>query len=545
LEPDKNNIPNDEIDFESSTVFSKPNIEDKPIRAKKNGGFLIRIILAPVIIAALIIGVLLFNKYFGESGKLSSGEISSGETQSKAVVVTAYESDEIKSLSVKNESGKLEFYPDESGSDEEETSKWYIKGVPEKNTDTEATELTVSDCARFIALIERDFDSTIDYGFDNPIAEIVVTPKKGEPYELTLGKPFLLGSAEGAYAKISLYPDKVYAIDGTIAEYYTQSRLNYISPFLSTAIEENDDNTDYFGEGLEAFDYISFSGDIAKADFRFEMYGRENSSNKYLMTSPSKRFADETQISTMLSVVEQDLEGTGVYYYDEKGISDKALKEFGFADSSTSLEYKVGKDVVGLKICQSAKDEKYYAAILEGTPIIYQLPKRSVEFLGFDEVTFTSGSILLENISGIETAEFTIDGKKYAFNIEHKSEENDEGEKEVVTTVKYDGKTIDYEIFSKYYYYALAVGPYVSTTSLLDKRPEGAEEYVKVTLKHNDTVKDPDTTMTIFKLPDNDLRYYIELDGMSMGLGDKKYADMLQSAIKKVITNQDIEDAAA
>ena len=78
----------------------------------------------------------------------------------------------------------------------------------------------------------------------------------------------------------------------------------------------------------------------------------------------------------------------------------------------------------------------------------------------------------------------------------------------------------------------------------MTERPEGAEEYVSVTMKHNSATDDEDITMTVFKLKNNKSRYYIELDGTPVGLCEVRFPDLLAANIDEVISNEKIEDAA-
>ena len=526
----------------SSTIFSKPEIEDKKPPKKPKKGFLLRGLLAIVIIALLIGLTLFFNKQFGKSSGSSSASAVSESDKSTLVNIISYETDDVKSVEIKNEYGTFDFYYDKHS--DEEGKHWYIKGISEEYINSELTELTVNDCANLTALMRREADPSFDYGFGSPKAVANVTLESGETYTLTIGEPFKNGNIEGAYAKVSEDESAVYILDTETSEYLSRETVYYINSTAVTAIEKTDSNSEYFGDSLEGFDYITLSGENVTEDYRFEMYNRENSSVKYRMTSPAVYNADDETIATVLSVVSDNLETGGVYEFQNGGLSEELLKKYGLDNPCATLVYKVGKDTVTIKLQQSDIDEKYYAMTVNQDPIIYKVTRLSFDFLEYDRYKFVSSAVLLEDITGIETVDVSIEGQKYEFNLKTAKSTNEDDEEEYNTTVKFDGKNIDYENFSRYYYYMLAVCPYISDNSLVTERPEGAEEYVSITMKHNSATDDDDITMTVFKLKNNKSRYYIELDGALVGLCEVRFPDLIAANIDEVISNEEIEDAS-
>lgn len=526
----------------SSTIFSKPEIEDKKPPKKQKKGFILRVLLAIFLIALLIGLTLFFNKQFGKNSGSSSASSAPETDKSTLVNIISYETDDLKSVEIKNEYGTFDFYYDKHS--DEEGKHWYIKGISEEYINSESTELTVGDCANLTALMRRDAEPSFDYGFDTPKAVANVTLESGETYTLTIGKPFKNGNIEGAYAKVSEDESGVYVLDTETSEYLSRETVYYINSTAATAIEKTDSNSEYFGDSLEGFDYITLSGDNVTEDYRFEMYNRDNSSVKYRMTSPAVYNADDDTISNVLSIVSENLETGGVYEFQNGGLSDKLLKEYGLDNPCATLVYKVGKDTVTIKLQQSDTDEKYYAMTVNQDPVIYKVTRLSFDFLEYDCYRFVSSAVLLEDITGIKTVDVSIEGQKYEFGLKTTKSTNEDDEEEYTTTVKFDGKNIDYENFSRYYYYMLAVCPYVSDNSLMTERPEGAEEYVSVTMKHNSATDDDDITMTVFKLKNNKSRYYIELDGTPVGLCEIRFPDLLAANIDEVISNEKIGDTA-
>lgn len=528
-----------EEEINTSSVFSKPQIEHKPEKEKAGLGMAVKTVIALVVVVALIAATLLINKLFGTSDETSStlsiadGSIASSGMTDYAVQVTDYTAEDVKSVSLENKNGEFEFYSEEKDGN----ISWYIKGIDKKYINTTVTDLTIDDCACPRAALSRDYEEGYDYGFDKPEAEFTVTLKNGKKFSMTVSSPFQNGSITGSYLKSSLTSDKVYILSGENTEYYTRETVYYINKEAPTKIEQTDENEEYFSGSITKVDYAEFSGRNSKAEYRFEMSDRENSTIEYVMVSPYEYPANTERVSFALDPITENLEAEDIYYFNKKGIPEDVLKDYSLDDPDAVVKYKIASDEVVIKVAQSKTDKVYYAVTVNDGPVIYKITSRSFDFLEQDPSYFAGESILLENIDGLKEMTFNIGDKTYAFSLS--SKENDTGE--VETTVKYDGKTIDSENFSNYYYYLLAINPIVSESSLLQERPEGAEEYFSVKLAHNSEVSDPDLTLSVFKLKDNASRYYVELGGKPMGLCVTEYADVVYEKIADVINNKTIE----
>lgn len=532
-----NELSDEEIN--ASTVFSKPQIEHNPPKNKIGLSVALKTILALGIVVLLIASTLLINKFFGNSKDPASTNSTIGESSVSSSVkdytvkVTDYTVADVKSVKIKNSNGEFEFYS--AGKDAEE--KWYIQGIDKKYINTEFTGLTVEDCVSPKASLSRSFEKDYDYGFDKPTAEFTVTLKSGKEFSATVSETFKNGGISGAYLKCSLEPNNVYIISGESTEYYGREMVYYINKEAPTKIEQTEENKDYFDDSISKVDYAEFSGRNSKAKYRFEMNDRENSTIDYVMVSPYEYPANTERVNLALAPITSNLEAEDIYYFNKEGISQSVLEEYSLDDPDAVLKYKVASDVVTIKIAQSEIDKVYYSVIVNDGPIIYKITSRSFDFLEQLPSYFAAETILLENISGIKEMSFDMGEKTYDFSIT--SKEDEDGALDI--KVKFDGRTIDSENFSNYYYYLLAISPLVSENSIVQTRPEGAEKYFSVKLVHNSKVSDPDLTFSVFKLKDNPSRYYIEMNGKAMGLSVTEHADFIYQNIDDVINNKEIE----
>ena len=535
-----------DAEIEASSIFSKPQIEHK--KPPKNKNILLRTIIALGVVALLIAAVLLINKFFGKGNLSSQLSASSTEvTEAETFKAVGISPNDIISLTLTNGYGTVEFYSQEGTNDNDSDGKvdkdWYVKGINKKYIDTESTYLTVGDCASVEYLFERDEQEGIDYGFSNPEAIIEVKAKDGN-YTITVAKKFKNSSMEGAYLKLSNKPSKVYVLASENIDYFTQDVSYYISNMVPTAVPQTKNNSEYFADTLDSFDYVEFSGELVKAgDVRIEMYGRENSNLLYKMITPAYTHVDGEKIGDLLAIMKEDLEGSEVYYFNKDGIPDKVLKEYNLDKPQATLNYKAGDAVVSIKLAQSKTDKNYYSMVVEGVPAIYMVSRLKFEFFEYSRVEFATSSVVLENIDGLKALELNVGGKDYAFDISKKVTEHieDEEQEQEELLVKYDGKTINKEYFSNYYSYLLAITPYISDASLITEKPADAKEYISANFIVKDGAKDSNLSLKIYKMEINPNRYFIELDGNAIGLCSKDMADKAANNIEKLINNKKIE----
>ena len=519
-----------EEEINASTVFSKPNIEhiEKPKKANR----LMRIVI-PLVAILVVFGLSLFlNAKFG--GNKATSDNSSASEISSGVKIIDLKAEDIKSIEFKNNSLEASFYPSGSGED----LAWYIKNIKEEYIDIEGTGNLISDIIGAVAVMEKDVNEKTDYGFDKPTATAKIIKNDGKEILMEISKEFATGNIKGAYVRTSDKKDKVYIITDTLLRYYSWDMSYFMNSVMPTAIEENKDNSKYFVEELTGFDYFKFSGDIVAEDYQFEMYGRENSQIKFKMTSPYVYNANEDRVGEFFTFAKNDLEAYGILEFNNDGLTDSQIKKYGLDKPSAEIEYKVGKDIVNIKLALMNGEEKSgsFAAIINDVPIIYEVGKSSFSFLSYDYSKFVSSELLMENIAGIDYIEFMIGNKNYRFNSYTKEAEDDESEE---IAFKYDGKNIDSEIFTEYYYRALSISAYTSANSVIPKKPNRAEKYLSITIHHNKQIADEDITLTIYKLGDNS-RYYAEVNGNGVGEVNPTLPDLIYSDIDKVITNSQL-----
>ncbi len=531
-----------EEEINASSIFSKPQIADKKSKAPKKGlGIVWRTFLALGIVALLIVAILFINKRFGKTELSSNGESASGISSEDSVskleeeaIIKIVENDlsEVKKVTLKNKSTELDFYSEKNEADE---YIWYIEGIDKELTDTESTDLTVGDCANPFAVMKREFSESEDYGFQNPDAEIKVELKDGSCYTLTVGKKFESGAMSGAYLRYSEAPETVYVLTGDSADYFTKDTLYYIQNIAPSKIEKTDENEEYFEGSITAVDYVELKGKTLGDGYRFEMDSKENTTIDYLLTKPYNYPANGEKVANVLEPVAENLETQEVLYFNRKGVPENILKKYSLNNPDFVLTYKIGNQKTVLKLATFKENSVYYTMTVNDGPCVYKITARSFEFLEQDYSYFVNGAVFLENINGISKMSFDIGGKKYDFKLSSKVVD---GENEI--TVKYDGKTIDYDNFSNYYFYALGVNPIVSKATLLQERPSGIEKYFSIKVTHNKDIKDPDSELTVYKVKGENRRYYIEVDGRPMGLCETEYADMVYNSIEDIISNKEI-----
>ena len=529
-------LSDEEID--ASTVFSKPNTEVTPIK-RKNGNILLKTIISAVLVVVLILCTVFMNKLFGKtdlSSSLSTTDSSVEDTGEITFSVIKNDTEKIKGVAIENEHGTLEFYSKKDG----ENTFWYIDGVKEELTNTDSTATTISDCADLKALIKREKEEGFDYGFEQPTAKVTVT-LSNKKYAFTVGKDWENGNMKGAWLKVD-GDENVYILPSTIVECFTNDKKFYLSTLVPTTIKKTDKNEEYFGTELDKFDYIELEGSkVEGGNLRFEMYSRENSTLLYKMTKPQKMIVDGNKVSELVLMMREDLDAASVLYFSGKEPSRAVLNNYRLNRPIATIKYKVGDDEREILLSQYEDGSKFYALKINTSPAIYEISHTVFEYLQNKVYEYASPAILADSIRKTEKLVFKTEKKDYTFKLKTNTTTKDDVEEEV-TTVNYDGKKLEFENFSKFYTYILAIGPYVTSDSILSEKPSGAEKYFSVTLVPDSSLKDDSIEVTVFKLKDNSRRYYIELDGTPVGLCDTEYADKAYNNLQNLIDGKELED---
>ena len=533
-----------EEELEASTIFGKPQIIDKkpPKKKRKNISVVLMVIAVPLLIAAIVFGsVFLKDTVIPETEKTTSSE-----AESELINVTENALSNVKGVVLENVNGKFSFYPEKSNVDSEgdegADALWYLKGVGKEYTDTEFTGLTVKDCATFLA--NEEYEGK-DVDFSEPSAKIKVDLKEGKDYEIVIsalvGEDAKIG---GAYAKYS-ESDKIFFLKKDFVEYFTRDQKYYIDYVAPTAIKKTKKNADYFGEGLESFDYIELSGADARENYRFEMYEKDGTT-RFKMVSPCVMKVKTAAIHDIFSLLKENLDNTGItgiLHYDGDGIDAKTLKKFGLDKPSAVIEYKVADEVKrillqDIKVADPETDNYEYSMMVEGVPVIYEVTKNSFDYLGFEVSSFATDAMIEEDISELKSLRISLLDKAYSFSFGKKTTLDEETEEETTElTVKYDGKVIDGENFNEFYSEIKLLKPFVS--SLLFERPEGAREFMTISLENADPEL-PSTELKVFLIEGNESRCYLELDGNPVGLAELSKAEKTAENLLNVINNREL-----
>ncbi len=493
---------------------------------------------ALVAVAAIIAVVLFLNSRFGRKNTSSTASnTSSVESGVSTISAFGYTSDDVEKLTLKNADGKFEFYYETVEESGEEVKKWYVKGVDKALTDTEKTLLTVGNCAELAVLSKQAKTDGVDYGFENPAVTANVELTNGKKLAFSVSEKFKNGDMEGAYVEISTDPDSVYILHSDNYEFFVNEDVFYVKTYAPTAVAQTEKNEDYFeSDDLSAFDYVEFSGKGVKNNYRFEMYGRENSTMRYIMKKPYTMLVNDEKIADILGVMSEDLEAMEVYYFNRNGIPEKVLKQYGLDTPLATMTYKVGEKTVNIKMAQSETDENYYAVVVDDTPAIYQVSRMSFEFIEFEAYEYAADTVVLEQLAGLKTIEISNEKNSYTLNISTSVKDGED-----VITAKCGKTAINDENLNAYYQYIMAIKPFVSKASIISEAPKGLTKYYSVTL----TPKKYDSPLelTVYKIADNSARYYIELDGNPVGLCEKSATDTAYNYIEKLVSGKDVTEA--
>ena len=415
-----------ENEFENSTVFSDPaqhrSILMKPKR--KWPKFLVAVLALAVLISGTFAVIKLIPEISKDENSPYAEEIS----------VLSLKSDDVLSLTVKNENGTVKLYSKEEKSQSGDTTitDWYVENLDGDKT----SELKIEEIANAVSVINASREvtkkSTQECGLDNPAIEVAVTPKSGDEFTVLIGDRS--PDKSGYYLKLST-ADNIYVVGDELKETLSFHVLDLANDDIIPAFKNSGGLDDYFNSDvLFAFDKIIING----KDYKKAIEIIKNTDEKvsqyigYIMTSPSKRIADN--VDPIIELFGNGIEVEGAYSYD---VSAKSLAEFGL--NSPDLEIKMVIKDKSLTYKFKAQDDSGYAVIYDGANLIKKINSSSLDgIIGLSETDYYSSWVCYNMIKNLSN--FTVKTEDTVYSFDIKSAEKDDGSEEY--TITHNGKTL-------------------------------------------------------------------------------------------------------
>lgn len=517
---------------EFSTVFSDPTIhKDVPQKKKHRLLAAIASILAVAIFAGGTVAVI---KLIPEK------EESTQSPFADDIVVTEIASDDLNTVTVKNELGTLELYAKRekketesygstSSAEANQTVTWYLKGVAEDLINTSTVSSFVGSAASVTAMREITEKTAEECGFNSPIITVNTVDKNSEKFSVTVGGES--PDKSGYYVKTSK-DDKIYLVSSSYVEELKAEPLYFASTASMSAFTAPDGADDYLSdEGKIAyFDSLTVNSKKFTDKLVIEYPPSDNELSQYvgyIVKEPTYRIAQNAE--NLVTVFTSGLSVSGAYAYD---VTADSLKKFGLDDP----DFQMTMDIKGTKLTYkfAAQEDGDYAAVNDDSKLISKVSASSVSsFIDSELIDFYSSWICLYSIDDISNLNIRVGEKTYKFGIAALSEE-EAAESDVNYAITLNGNSIDCKSFQNFYQYLISLA---CTDYTVDKLSASADVAFKFVFKD----KAKEASVVEFT-KSSETRYQYKVDGIDLGKITTSSMNKFIKYLEKLAAGEKISD---
>ncbi len=485
---------------EESTVFSAP-IEHK-VKSPKNTSKkrFISIIATALSVAILVGGTIAVIKLIPE---LKEEELASSVFED--ITILDRDSSTFTSVSITNTNGEFKFISKQvtTTSDEGQettTTYWGVQDIDFSKMSTDTMNSIMSSVANITALREIDTKTAEECGLVDPFMRISVEDSSKGNFAFSVGAK----SPDGlGYYFMLDGSDKIYVVPTNELSDFQFKLVDLADKTaISAPVFTTDTSANKAEDGSYAtFDSITLSGTLFKNTITIENNTDKNSSAEiipYIITTPTKRYADSTKISPLITLFSKNINVAGNYAFD---ITSNTLKEFGLDNPDAIVTLTINGESKSFKI--SVIDDEFCAVIYDGATMIRKVDSSSFEFLSLKAEDFYSNQPFMYAISDVSTMTL-VDGKEsFKFDISYTEDE----EQNRVFHIVANGKEIVASDFQSFY--AEFVNIQCSDFNIEDVSGEAVSS-----IKYN-FADGSETTIKFYKV--NETQYQYSVDDTPMG----------------------------
>ncbi|MBR5473518.1 MAG: DUF4340 domain-containing protein [Clostridia bacterium] len=511
------------IDEEESTVFSAPK-EHKPKNNFALGVILgtvlgklfphlvissmaVKLISAFLAVAILVGGTFAIIKLVPE---ITDEEV---ESTFETISVIKADSETFDSVTVKNEHGDFKFVLQKIITGENNTATntyWTIEGVDHSKLSESKVSSVINSAAEVTATLEVD-KKVEECGFEKPLVKVSVV-STDESYTFIVGDKSPDGF--GHYFTVE-GSNKVYVVGYDAFSDFEFSLLDVSNTSsIEATVFESDTSSNKEADGSYAyFDSLKISGKLFPEMITIINNPDDSETaglTPYIITTPTKRYADSTSLSSPVALFSSTTAIDGNYALD---ITDETLKLFGLDNPDAIITMTINGESKTFKF--ALVDESYCAIVYDGATMIRKAYISSFDFLSFKPEDFYYKSLFMNSINDITGLILTDNDGEVKFDIYDK-EDSDSGS-------TYTACVGDKNVTKGFYgYYNDFVNIQCSNF-----------EVVKVSGKPNCTIrftfhKGEDKVVEFYKV--SETAYQYRIDGIDMG-------KITSSAYNKMIKN--------
>ena len=513
-------------DEEFSTIFSDPTEHKKKGKENKTRK------RWPIAVASLLAVAILVSSTVAIIKLIPEKEDDVSSSAFEDITVLDMNSDDLSSVTVKNENGTYKLYSevtveeaDEEGEEATETVNWYLDGYAKDVVSTYSVSTTASDAVSITASREITQKTAEECGLSAPVIKADIVPRDGEAFSVLVGADSPDNS--GCYVKLS-NSDKIYLADTSVKTNLTFNELNFANTDALPALTLGDDGSSYKSDDgtLSSFDSITVSGTNFPDKIVVEMNDHELLSTYavYKITAPASRLANSDNIANVFNLFANGVSVTGAYSYD---VSASALAKFGLDKPDFEVTMKAGSASQTFKF--KLQEDGNYAAVTNGSKLIKTVSASSLAFIDYKETDFYWGFVALNSIDDLKGFVYTGPSGTYNFTIA--ANEDEDAEDSYIIT--HNGESVVCSIFQDFYQMCISL-------TACDYKTENVKG--DATFKLEFIFKDDKggKSNVIEFVKSSETRYEYFYDGKAMGRVTSSDLNRIEKAISKVLNGEEI-----
>ena len=485
---------------------------------KKNIRIMIITVAAVIILVAMLL--ILMNLPSSDGGGASS------TASSASISLNTKTADDVSKVEVKNNSDR---YTVEMKS----ADSYSVEGLDGFDLNKTSISALKSDSAGVAAtqLVEEQAEDLSIYGLDSPKAEATITYKDGETLSLAVGNE-AAGNA-GTYVMVN-GESKVYLFNSAKVDTFSYPLLEYVSKAITPSQEEavaaaNSGEVSSSSDGqtqTPQFAKMTLSGTVREEPIVVEPAEAISGISQFNITSPKEKAADYTKISEYVGAV-YGLTADEVVAVNP---TDADLESFGLKEPYSKIVADF--DVGTVTLLASSPDAAGNVYVMNGdrTNVVYRIEAKTLTWLSATYTDLASKLLFTPNIKNVKTMTVTTPDKTYVFNLTSVVDEDNENS--LTTTITYEGKELDEDIFKDYYQNMISVSTDEETT----EQPTG-DPIFSVKYEYADTSRTPD----VVEFYDaGSRRVFIVFNGKCDSLTVSTYVDKMVQDSEKVVNGEEI-----
>ena len=399
---------------EESTVFSAPKEHKHKAPKKGNKKRLTSIIAAALAVAVLIGGTVTVIKLIPE---LQDEEVA--DSIFEDITVLDNDSSNFKTVTITNSNGTFNFVTQkiETTNDDgevETTEYWTAEGIDATKLSTTTMESIISSAASITAIREINSKSASDCGFDEPSVKVTVDDKDGNSYAFFIGDE---SSDMLGYYFMLEGSDKIYVVAaGEFSDFlFSLNDLGDKTSIPATLFEADTSENKTEDGSYAYFDSLTLSGKNFPETVTIINNNEDTASAEivpYLITTPPKRYANSSNLSSLVSLFSNTTTVEGNYAFD---ITDETLKQYRLDNPDVIVTMTIEGESKSFEI--SAIDNTYCAVIYDGATMIRKVSTDSFAFMSLKAEDFYNKNPFLYAISDLSSLSLKTDEDDIKFDI--------------------------------------------------------------------------------------------------------------------------------